>query len=142
MIQGPKKSRNVTMLIWVLTPVNFDYNFAVEVKFSPTVTVCLLIIILKMYNVNKNIKKNIFCSRIQNLHTVHCTGQDRTHIWKNVVVITGSATLLLGPNVQTMSYILNMLSQWWLVCVCVCCWKASVAAPELMYIRVCHTVNA
>ena len=49
-------------------------NFAVEVKFSPTVTVCLLIIILKMYNVNKNIKKNIFCSRIQNLHTV----QDRT----------------------------------------------------------------
>ena len=101
MIQGPIKSRNVTMLIWVLTQVNFDYNFAVEVKFSPTVTVCLLIIILKMYNVNKNIKKNIFCSRIQNLHTV----QDRTHIWKNVVVIAGSARLLLVPNVQTMSYI-------------------------------------
>ena len=109
MIQGPKKSRNVTMLIWVLTPVNFDYNFAVEVKFSPTVTVCLLIIILKMYNVNKNIKKTFFVQefRIYILYSV----QDRTHIWKNVVVITGSATLLLGPNVQTMSYILNMLSQ-------------------------------
>ena len=103
MIQGPKKSRNVTMLIWVLTPVNFDYNFAVEVKFSPTVTVCLLIIILKMYNVNKNIKKTFFVQefRIYILYSV----QDRTHIWKNVVVITGSARLLLGPNVQTMSYI-------------------------------------
>ena len=103
MIQGPKKYRNVVMLIWVLTQVNFDYNFAVEVKFSPTVTVCLLIIILKMYNVNKNIKKTFFVQefRIYILYSV----QDRTHIWKNVVVITGSARLLLGPNVQTMSYI-------------------------------------
>ena len=70
MIQGPKKYRNVVMLIWVLTQVNFDYNFAVEVKFSPTVTVCLLIIILKMYNVNKNIKKLIL---FKNSEFTYCT---------------------------------------------------------------------
>ena len=73
MIQGPKKSRNVTMLIWVLTPVNFDYNFAVEVKFSPTVTVCLLIIILKMYNVNKNIKKTFFVQEFR-IYILYRTG--------------------------------------------------------------------
>ena len=110
MIQGPKKSRNVTMLIWVLTPVNFDYNFAVEVKFSPTVTVCLLIIILKMYNVNKNIKKTFFVQEFR-IYILYRTGQD-PHLEKCCCY---NRIRKCTNNVLYFEYAVTVMA-----CVCVC----------------------